>query len=214
MAVDEQVLAKPKRISAKAARAAREMPVSPPAISAPAAEDTAQQEVTRREFLNYAWLASLGIFLAQMGAVSYHFAFPRFKAGEFGGTFSVPITELPELTAGPGAYNQGKFWLVNTEQGILAIYKVCTHLGCLYDWKPTENQFICPCHGSTFEKNGKFVRGPAPRDLDRFMISIKDANGTTLAASNEVTGAPVALPSGATSIAVDTGKLVQGPRHA
>lgn len=211
MAVDDQVLMKPKRVSVKAARVAREAP-APPAPAAPPAEDLAEQEVTRREFLNYAWLASLGIFLAQMGAVSYHFAFPRFREGEFGGTFLVPAKELPELTAGPAAYNQGKFWLVNTEQGVMAIYKVCTHLGCLYDWKTTENLFICPCHGSTFEKDGVFVRGPAPRSLDRFQISIQDANGTILATA-DAAGNPVPLPSNAETIAVDTGKLIQGPRH-
>ncbi len=216
MAVDDQVLGKPKRVSARAARAA-EAPPPPPPVAAPGSEPTAaesaQQEVTRREFLNYAWLASLGIFLAQMGAVAYHFTFPRFKAGEFGGTFMVPTKDLPELTAGPAAYNQGKFWLVHTDQGVLAIYKVCTHLGCLYDWKPTEGLFICPCHGSTFQKNGVYVRGPAPRNLDRFQVQIKDGSGATLA-TTDASGGPVALPSNAETIAVDTGKLITGARHA
>lgn len=40
--------------------------------------------VTRREFLNYAWLASLGIFPGEVAGVSYLFAISRFKKGEFG----------------------------------------------------------------------------------------------------------------------------------
>jgi cytochrome b6-f complex iron-sulfur subunit len=219
MAVDEQFLGRPKRVSAKAARAARDgqvAPAPPTTAAPPAAADTetAEQGITRREFLNLAWLASLGIFTLQMGGVAYNFTFPRFRAGEFGGTFSVPITDMPEVAAGPVANNQGKFWLVQTPEGVLAIYKVCTHLGCLYDWKPTENQFICPCHGSTFEKDGKFVRGPAPRNLDRFSVTVRDASGAPVSTTNPTTGGPAALGSNASTIDVNTGLLIQGARHA
>src|SRR5919199_5660940 len=41
--------------------------------------------VTRREFLNYAFLATLGLFFVELGAATYFFALPRFKVGEFGG---------------------------------------------------------------------------------------------------------------------------------
>jgi hypothetical protein len=40
--------------------------------------------VTRREFLNYALLASLGFFFVSLGGATYFFALPRFKSGEFG----------------------------------------------------------------------------------------------------------------------------------
>lgn len=215
MAVDDQILGRPKRVSVKAARAARDVQSYPAPAPAPATApvaETAEQGVTRREFLNLAWLASLGIFTLQMGGIAYNFTFPRFKAGEFGGTFNVATKDLPELTAGPVANNQGKFWLVHTNEGVLAIYKVCTHLGCIYDWKPTENRFICPCHGSTFEKNGQYVRGPAPRNLDRFSVTVKDANGAPLS-TTPATGGPAALGANAATVAVDTGKLIQGIRH-
>ena len=47
------------------------------------------QKVNRREFLNLAWLASLGILSIDLGVVTYFFAMPRFREGEFGGTFTV-----------------------------------------------------------------------------------------------------------------------------
>ena len=28
-----------------------------------------------------------------------------------------------------------------------------------------ENKFMCPCHGSQYDMNGKVVRGPAPLSL-------------------------------------------------
>lgn len=42
---------------------------------------------------------------------------------------------------------------------------VCTHLGCVVPWNVAENKFMCPCHGSQYDSNGKMVRGPAPLSL-------------------------------------------------
>jgi cytochrome b6-f complex iron-sulfur subunit len=46
-----------------------------------------------------------------------------------------------------------------------ALNAVCTHLGCVVPWNKAENKFMCPCHGSQYDKNGKVVRGPAPLSL-------------------------------------------------
>jgi cytochrome b6-f complex iron-sulfur subunit len=46
-----------------------------------------------------------------------------------------------------------------------ALNAVCTHLGCVVPWNKAENKFICPCHGSQYNKEGKMVRGPAPLSL-------------------------------------------------
>jgi hypothetical protein len=42
------------------------------------------------------------------------------------------------------------------------INAVCTHLGCVVPWNQAENKFMCPCHGSQYNPEGKVVRGPAP----------------------------------------------------
>jgi cytochrome b6-f complex iron-sulfur subunit len=42
---------------------------------------------------------------------------------------------------------------------------VCTHLGCVVPWNASEGKFICPCHGSQYNSQGKVVRGPAPLSL-------------------------------------------------
>ncbi len=187
--------------------------------SAQAAKESLGTPLTRRELLNYVWLGSLGVFTAQLGGASILFALPRFRAGEFGGIFTVGDADiLPATDAEPRAYNDGKFWLVNTEEGVLAIYRVCTHLGCLYAWQGSQNRFICPCHGSQFQRGGQYIQGPAPRSLDAFNVKVLDSAGQEVASTRtQALSAghaygPVPVAPGQT-VVVDTGDLIKSSGH-
>jgi cytochrome b6-f complex iron-sulfur subunit len=172
-------------------------------------------KVNRREFISLAWLASLGFFLVPFGGVTILFAFPRFKEGEFGGTFILSLADIPETNAGPNVNTRGKFWITRTEEGVRAIYKVCTHLGCLYNWQDNEDKFICPCHGSQFERDSTWIEGPAPRSLDLFTMRAIAPDGTELAATpgpNEAM--PVFDDDPAVVYIVDTGNKINGATHA
>ena len=137
--------------------------------------------VSRREFLMYAWGASLGVLAAGSGVASYAFGLPRFKPGEFGGEFNLgPASALPAVNAAPVPNTTGKFWMVRTEDGVRALYKVCTHLGCLYEWDTLNYRFQCPCHGSRFWLDGSLMRGPAARGLDQFTIRMLDEVGVDM----------------------------------
>lgn len=170
-------------------------------------------EMSRREFLNYAWLVTIGIFAVEAGAVAFQFAMPRLGAGKFGGVVDIgAVDALPAEGAPPEAFDAAKFWWVLTGDGALALYKVCTHLGCIVDWNPTAGKFNCPCHGSEFTREGNRLVGPAPRDLDRFVIRAYDAVGD-LVAETDTAGHPVAIPAGST-LEVDTGARINGARSA
>lgn len=59
-------------------------------------------------------------------------------------------------------------YLVVTDENKIEKYginAVCTHLGCVVPWNAAENKFMCPCHGSQYNNQGKVVRGPAPLSL-------------------------------------------------
>ena len=139
-------------------------------------EGPTSAEMNRREFLTYAWGAALGLLALEGGLVAFQFMYPRFKAGEFGGVFTVgPVSALPDPTAAPQPNTAGKFWLVTTEPDEpKALYMVCTHLGCLYQWVESNFRFECPCHGSKFTHDGFYIEGPAPRSLDYFDTEIVD----------------------------------------
>ncbi|KAM5580851.1 cytochrome b6-f complex iron-sulfur subunit, chloroplastic [Rosa sericea] len=59
-------------------------------------------------------------------------------------------------------------YLVVEKDRTLATYginAVCTHLGCVVPFNTAEKKFICPCHGSQYNDQGRVVRGPAPLSL-------------------------------------------------
>jgi Rieske Fe-S protein len=47
-----------------------------------------------------------------------------------------------------------------------ALSGVCTHMGCIVS--PAADGFLCPCHGSTYDREGQNTGGPARRPLARF----------------------------------------------
>ena len=67
---------------------------------------------------------------------------------------------------------QYRIWVVRNAEGLFVIYARCTHLGCTPDWKPAENKFKCPCHGSGYDSEGINFEGPAPRPMDRAHVEL------------------------------------------
>ncbi len=175
-----------------------------------ATPETGIKPINRREFLYYIWGASIAVLLAQTGGAIIWFALPRFRAGEFGGVFSVDAATLPQKGTPPVLNTAGKYWLSNTNEGVLAISAVCTHLGCLFAWNDANNRFECPCHGSKFQASGKYIEGPAPRSLDRFAIQVVGASGPL--AATDASGGPVKV-EGATQLDINTGKKIKGATH-
>lgn len=195
--------------------------------------------LSRREFLYYLWGISMAVFLAGGGGLTIWYALPRFREGEFGGVFSISVSDLPGPDSGPQEFTQGRFWLVNVgpqsvsdsrrpdeyplTEGVRAIYKVCTHLGCLYKWEPNNDRFECPCHGSKFLSTGTRIDGPARRNLDVFPIEVVDVNGNVLARTEPmltssgrqdgqltVEGSLVPITPEAVELRVDTGRTIVG----
>jgi cytochrome b6-f complex iron-sulfur subunit len=142
--------------------------------------------VTRREFMWYAWISSIALFMAGSGGATIAYAYPRFKEGEFGGKFVAgKVEDFADGSVTPN--REGKFFLVREGNEFKALYQVCTHLGCLV--RQREDGFACPCHGSKFAEDGTLVASPAPRDMDQFAVEIVDGQvvvdtGTTIKGQN------------------------------
>ena len=51
---------------------------------------------------------------------------------------------------------------------------ICTHAGCFVPYNAEAKQFQCPCHTGVFDKDGKTVSGPPPRDMDSLECEVRD----------------------------------------
>ena len=135
-----------------------------------------KQGMSRRQFLGWAWAASLVGLFGQAGAAMFSFFKPRLEPGAFGG--EIVAGALEEFQPGTVSYvRQGRFYISRLEDGgVLAMWQRCTHLGCTVPWRQDEGQFHCPCHSSLFNRQGEVIGGPAPRPLDIFPVTLKDGD--------------------------------------
>ena len=126
--------------------------------------------VSRRDFLNE--IAGGALTIAGLGAavVTVNYSSPNvlfeppttFRAGS---PDDYPVNSVTFL-------QDQQVYIVRTDKGVWALSAVCTHLGCITQWKPESDQIACPCHGSKFQRTGKVEAGPAPRPLPHFAMTL------------------------------------------
>ena len=126
--------------------------------------------VSRRDFLGEITLGALGVAGLGAGALTYQYFSPNvlfepattFRAGDPDIIRSNSVTFLQDQ----------QVYIVRTGGGFYAVSAVCTHLGCVTQWKAEANMIACPCHGSKFTPEGKKIEGPAPRPLPHYSITL------------------------------------------
>ena len=161
---------------------------------------------SRRDFLRYGLLASMGGVLAAFGGASIAFLWPSLRGG-FGAQIDVGSEEEVRQTIADGGgrmeYPAGRSYLVAYDEstdgegqyaevaagGFMALYQKCVHLGCRVPWCESSAWFECPCHGSRYNRWGEYQFGPAPRGLDRFPVTIEEGR-VIVDTSTIVTGPP------------------------
>ena len=75
----------------------------------------------------------------------------------------------------------GSVWLLPTvnergEPTVRCLQTICPHLGCAIDYRADQEMFSCPCHASDFDRTGKRLTGPSPRDMDELNCRITQAD--------------------------------------
>jgi ubiquinol-cytochrome c reductase iron-sulfur subunit len=73
----------------------------------------------------------------------------------------------PDVKGGPIPADLRGNKLRSQKPDLLVAVGICSHLGCSPTFKPEDNLFFCPCHGSKFDLAGRVFKGvPAPIALE------------------------------------------------
>jgi cytochrome b6-f complex iron-sulfur subunit len=167
-------------------------------VSEPAKPDTATGSakpagaagIDRRDFLNEVSFGALAIAGLGATAVTLQYFSPNVLF-EPSAKFRAGSPELYPVDSVTFLQDQ-QVYIVRTKDGFYAVSAVCTHLGCITQWKPEAEQIACPCHGSKFKREGSKIEGPAPRPLPHFSITLT-ADGELLVNKLETVISSLAL---------------------
>ncbi len=134
----------------------------------------------RRGFLlSLAWSLA-GLALASMAWMS-----GRFLGGSQAGPEPGPVNFGPPEVHPPGSVaTAGRVVLLRDEAGFWAVTAVCPHLGCQPAFEENRRLFICPCHGSHFDAEGRLLAGPATTGLSLAALRL-DSQGALIAHPQE-----------------------------
>ena len=183
--------------------------------------------VTRRQFFNRSIVVSFALGLSTFGAGVLAFLWPS-GVGGFGSKINVGSIEdiKANIDANDGFayYPEGRMWitkfpsealekaravysppeLAGMEEGIVALYQKCPHLGCRVPECATSQWFECGCHGSQYNRVGEKKGGPAPRGMDRFAMEVSGGNLTVdTSSAGQIQGPPIGTNT--------TGQEAEGP---
>ncbi len=138
--------------------------------------------------LRNATLGAVGTVLTLSAASLGLLLWPR-KTGAFGSELTVKAEDVPAVEGQPFHNIQGKFYLVRNNDGLLALYTKCPHLGCSVPYVgPVDSPqaFKCPCHGSMYDYDGVRTGGPAPRPMDIMAVTVDEATGNVLVNTGDI----------------------------
>lgn len=89
------------------------------------------------------------------------------------GRIELALVHFPELsepggslTVLPAGQPDPVYVLAQPDGTFAALSPICTHLGCTVEI--SGERLVCPCHGSTYDRSGAVLQGPAQRPLARY----------------------------------------------
>lgn len=127
--------------------------------------------INRRQSMVIGFFGLLALLVSESVLVVMRFLKPLNKGGFGGLVYAGKVDEFSVDSVTRIA--PARSYIVRTDQGVLALWQRCTHLGCAVPWAETQGEFHCPCHGSLFNPVGEVIDGPAPRPLDTFPVVIR-----------------------------------------
>lgn len=130
--------------------------------------------VSRRRFIAASAAGVIGLTLA--GAALWpiwEFLSPQTEGGEKA-QVTIPRSQVGIGQAHFFQYRGRPAVVLQMRPGeFVALSAVCTHLGCIVNWRPEEQIFLCPCHAGKFSTTGEVLAGPPPSPLPSYPVTAK-----------------------------------------
>jgi cytochrome b6-f complex iron-sulfur subunit len=157
-------------------------------------------------FVAFLWPTATGGFGQQVTVGKYEDILETLRTGDgffYASNARTWLTEYPAdaLPNARAAYDPAI--VAGMEQGLVALYQKCPHLGCRVPSCPSSGWFECPCHGSQYNRVGEKKGGPAPRGMDRFPFTVAGNGDVIVDTGTVVTGPPIGTNT--------TGQEAEGP---
>ena len=124
--------------------------------------------LSRRQFI-FTGIASVAA--AWLGALVQSKLFPPPTVAE-ATPVEIALTDLPVGGSKETTYAGAPALVTRSQDGVLALSLICTHLGCTVQWDGAKKQFHCPCHDGKFDEFGDVVAGPPPLPLERLPVKM------------------------------------------
>ena len=94
----------------------------------------------------------------------------------------VPEDEVPRsgvkkaelVYAISGKERKARVFIVSSSGKLTVLSAVCSHLGCLVNYRKESKEFVCPCHGGKYDLTGRNISGPPPAPLTKYPVEVKN----------------------------------------
>lgn len=121
----------------------------------------------RREFIALCACGSAAILTSCVSLVTH-------PVPVTGNSVRLSLASFPELNKPEGAIKilpdgREPILVLAGAAAFSALSPICTHRGCTVDVQGP--RLVCPCHGSTYDRLGKVLKGPAERSLPTYRIA-------------------------------------------
>ncbi len=151
--------------------------------------------MTRRDFYRYGSIVLGGLIklVVVVPAIAFLVSPLRRRSSAAGDGAFEALTSLSQLKVGvPRSFTiiqdqtdawvkypsepVGSVWLIRQPAGakpeVIAFTAECPHLGCAINLSADGKSFLCPCHTSAFDSDGKPENQVPPRPMDRLDLEL------------------------------------------
>jgi len=84
-----------------------------------------------------------------------------------------PLSELPVGGVKSIDYGGVPAVVIRSPESIRAYSLVCTHMGCIVEWRDSSKEFYCACHAGRFDQFGEAISGPPSISLRQFPVKME-----------------------------------------